>query len=100
MMSERRLTSSVLPGNKRISGRGSQIGAKVCREMRPLQEKSFQQQETRKLLDFLREKGYENASLTYKNVASVSIHSYFYFCSVPLGNEGVCQYLQLPLQFH
>ena len=78
MMSERRLTSSVLPGNKRISGRGSQIGAKVCREMRPLQEKSFQQQETRKLLDFLRENGYENASLTSKNVASVSIHSYFY----------------------
>ena len=54
-------------GNNRLSGRGSQVGAKTVKDTRPLQDKQFQQAQTRRILDFLRVNQYPNTSLTSKN---------------------------------
>ena len=53
--------------NKRLSGRGSQVGAKVVKDTRPLGDKEFQVAQTRRILDFLRTNGYHNNTLTSKN---------------------------------
>jgi len=62
VQSDRRLT-----GTGRLSGRGSQVGAKVVKDTRPLSDKQFQQSQVRKILDFLRSEGYPNSSLTSKS---------------------------------
>jgi len=66
---ERRMTSSALPKgtHQRLSGRGSQIGAKGSKDTRPLNDNAFRQSQIRKILDFLRNSGYSNTSLTSKN---------------------------------
>ena len=53
--------------NKRLSGRGSQVGVKVVKDTRPLGDKEFQAAQTRRILDFLRNNCYHNTSLTSKN---------------------------------
>jgi len=53
--------------SKRMSGRGSQMGARTHKDTRPLTDKEYQKEETRKILDFLREKKYGNTSLTTKH---------------------------------
>ena len=52
---------------KRASGRGSQMGARVLKDTRPLTDKSYQLEEIKKLLDFLRRNKYANTSLTSKH---------------------------------
>jgi len=52
---------------KRASGRGSQMGARVLKDTRPLTEKSFQVEQIKKILDFLRQNKYHNSSLTSKH---------------------------------
>merc|ERR1719175_331675 len=52
---------------KRASGRGSQMGARVLKDTRPLTDKSYQLEEIKKLLDFLRQNKYANTSLTSKH---------------------------------
>ena len=66
---ERRMTNSALPKgtHQRLSGRGSQIGAKGSRDTRPLNDQTYRQSQIRKILDFLRNFGYPNSSLTSKN---------------------------------
>jgi len=66
---ERRMTNSALPkgSHQRLSGRGSQIGAKGSKDTRPLNDNAFRQSQIRKILDFLRNAGYPNTSLTSKN---------------------------------
>ena len=53
--------------NKRLSGRGSQVGAKVVKDTRPLGDKEFQVAQTRRIFDFLRNNEYPNTTLTSKN---------------------------------
>jgi len=53
--------------SKRMSGRGSQMGARTHKDTRPLTDKEYQKEETRKILDFLREQKYGNTSLTTKH---------------------------------
>ena len=43
------------------------VGAKMVKDTRPLQDKEFQQAQTRRILDFLRNNEYSNNSLTSKN---------------------------------
>lgn len=54
-------------GGQRLSGRGSAIGAKGCKDTRPLTDKSYQQSQVRKVLDFLRKNNYANNALTSKH---------------------------------
>ena len=63
------MTNSALPkgSHQRLSGRGSQIGAKGSKDTRPLNDSAFRQSQIRKILDFLRSAGYINNSLTSKN---------------------------------
>ena len=63
------MTNSALPKgtHQRLSGRGSQIGAKGSRDTRPLNDQTYRQSQIRKILDFLRNFGYPNSSLTSKN---------------------------------
>merc|ERR1719158_1600521 len=63
------MTNSALPKGtqQRLSGRGSQIGAKGSKDTRPLNDSAFRQSQIRKILDFLRSAGYVNNSLTSKN---------------------------------
>merc|ERR1719342_784942 len=51
----------------RLSGRGSQIGSKGSKDTRPLSDKSFQHNQVKKILDFLRSSEYPNKSLTSKS---------------------------------
>jgi len=66
---ERRMTNSAmhLGSHQRLSGRGSQIGAKGSKDTRPLHDKTFRQSQIRKILDFLRMTNYPNTSLTSKH---------------------------------
>jgi len=54
-------------GGQRLSGRGSAIGAKGGKDTRPLTDKSYQQSQVRKILDFLRKNNYTNNALTSKH---------------------------------
>jgi len=49
------------------NARMSYMGGKVVKDTRPLGDKQYQQAQVRKLLDFLRENGYPNTSLTSKH---------------------------------
>jgi len=84
MTSEKRLTSNVMGSHQRLSGRGSQIGAKGGKDTRPLGDKTFQQSQVRRILDFLRMNGYQNDSLTSKHFPLsskefVCIFNFMYF---------------------
>jgi len=58
---------NLIGNSQRLSGRGSKIGAGGVKDTRPLGDKSFQQKNVRKILDFLRENEYTNNSLTSKH---------------------------------
>lgn len=53
--------------SKRMSGRGSQMGMRVLKDSRPLTDKAYQTEQTRKILDFLRLNEYPNTILTSKH---------------------------------
>jgi len=91
MYSTGKMTASgtkVGSGNQRLSGRGSAIGAATCKDTRPLSDKSYQQVQVKKILDFLRKNKYENNALTSKHFPLsskefVNIFNFLYFFLQP-----------------
>jgi len=66
------LGTSVKSASKTTTSRGSTIGGKSTNEVRPLQDKAYQQACVRKLLDFLRENYFHNDTLTSKHFPTSS----------------------------
>jgi len=82
-MVDRRLSSTATKRLSASAGRSSQVGAKIVNDTRPLQDKAFQTTQIRRILDFLREADYPNASLTSKSFPLqakefVSVFNYLY----------------------